>query len=217
MEQTEILRYGSELRRFNVVGVTFKNKDGEDRQSIIERLQVGAEYNVRLERYLYEGEPAYYVVINEKIVGNVPKRLAAEFAAKEDQDCWLLITKAGVHGGGPQIDDDGDYDIGNDKSFGVHVTVKIVSPAEREARHMWVDDDGNLHQDELPEVASSPITKVEMEPQPKPKATQTAQKVAEDPARAERIKHEIIRRNTITIAVALCIVLVVVLKIMSWL
>lgn len=214
MEQTEVLRYGSELRRFNVVGVTFKNKDGEDRQSIIERLQVGAEYNVRLERYLYEGEPAYYVVINEKIVGNVPKKLAAEFAAKEDQDCWLLITKAGIHGGGPLDDDD---EFSEEKSYGVHVTVKIVSPAEREARHMWVDDDGNLHQDELPEVTPSPSTKVEMEPQQKPKAAQTAHKVAEDPARAERIKHEIIRRNTIAIAVALCIVLVVVLKIMSWL
>lgn len=214
MEQTEVLRYGSELRRFNVVGVTFKNKDGEDRQSIIERLQVGAEYNVRLERYLYEGEPAYYVVINEKVVGNVPKSLAAQFSAKEDQDCWLLITNAGVHGGGPMDDDD---EFPEEKSYGVHVTVKIVSPAEREARHMWVDDDGNLHQDELPEVTSSPITKVEMEPQPKPKAAQTAQKVAEDPAKAEQIKHEIIRRNTIAIAVALCIALVVVLKIMSWL
>lgn len=214
MEQTEVLRYGSELRRFNVVGVTFKNKDGEDRQSIIERLQVGAEYNVRLERYLYEGKPAYYVVINEKVVGNVPKSLAAQFSAKEDQDCWLLITNAGVHGGGPMDDDD---EFPEEKSYGVHVTVKIVSPAEREARHMWVDDDGNLHQDELTEVTSSPITKVEMEPQPKPKAAQTAQKVAEDPARAKRIKHEIIRRNTIAIAVALCIALVVVLKIMSWL
>ena len=196
MEQTEVLRYGSELRRFNVVGVTFKNKDGEDRQSIIERLQVGAEYNVRLERYLYEGEPAYYVVINEKIVGNVPKRLAAEFAAKEDQDCWLLITKAGVHGGGPQIDDDGDYDIGNDKSFGVHVTVKIVSPAEREARHMWVDDEGNLYQD--PEVETSAP--------PKRSTAQSARQTAVDAGRAYVDKHRKIRRNILLAALVVCAV-----------
>lgn len=179
--------YGLETRRFNAVGVTFRNEDGEARQEIIARLQRGGEYSVRLERYEYEGEPAYHIIIDSKVIGNVPKDLAAEFAQKEDNDYWLLISAAGIHGGSAADGD--DYE---DRSYGVHMTVKIVSPAEREARHMWVDGDGNLHQDSAPTVA-------------RPSSSQrTAPCAANDVERAVVDKHRRIRRDVLLVALALC-------------
>ena len=186
-----IEKYGSELWSFNVAGVTFRNKDGEERQEIIERLHVGCEYNVRIERYTYNGEPAYYVYINSKIVGNVPRNVAAAFAAKEDADFWVLTTKAGIHGG-PECDDE-DYE---DRSYGVHMTVKLVSPAEREARHMWVDDEGNLYQD--PEVETSTP--------PKQSTARSARQTAADAERAYVEKHRRARRNVLLAALVVCVV-----------
>lgn len=186
-----IEKYGSELWSFNVAGVTFRNKDGEERQEIIERLHVGCEYNVRIERYTYNGEPAYYVYINSKVVGNVPRNVAAAFAAKEDDDFWVLPVKAGIHGGSAYEDE--DYE---DRSYGVHMTVKLASPAEREARHMWVDDEGNLYQD--PEVETTAP--------PKQSTAQSAKQAVADTERTYVEKHRIVRRNVLLTALVVCVV-----------
>ncbi|WP_277098338.1 hypothetical protein [Dialister invisus] len=61
---------------FKVKGVTFDNEDGSDRQEILKRNKpvVGkTEVNVELRKYLYQGEDAIGVYINNEMVGNVPK------------------------------------------------------------------------------------------------------------------------------------------------
>lgn len=126
--------YGSEFWSFNVAGVSFRNEDGEDRQQIIRRLPRDGECNIQLVRYTYEGEPAYHVVMDGKTVGNVPRNIAAEFATKDDEDFWLVTTAAKIHGG-----DGGNY-------YGIDMTVKAISPAEREAKAIRVDASGNLCQ-----------------------------------------------------------------------
>ena len=65
---------------FSVAGVTFSNESGEikSRQTILRRLLFNdppfdCDCTVTLERYIYENEPAFYVKVNDYIIGNVPK------------------------------------------------------------------------------------------------------------------------------------------------
>ncbi|MBD5498051.1 MAG: hypothetical protein HDR11_09865 [Lachnospiraceae bacterium] len=61
---------------FPIVGVTFSNEDGTKRQTILKKIYFkdapfDIEQNVTLERYLWKNEPAYYVKVNNIIVGNI--------------------------------------------------------------------------------------------------------------------------------------------------
>ncbi len=65
---------------FSVAGVTFSNETGRirSRQTILRRIlfkdpPFDCDHVVTLEKYTYENEPAYYVKINDYIIGNVPK------------------------------------------------------------------------------------------------------------------------------------------------
>ena len=104
--------YGSEFWSFNAAGVSYPNKDGTLRQDIIGALNCGSHYNCRIDEYLYQEEKAYYIVIDGKIVGNVPRNIAKEFAAKSAAGYIMEITAAGIHGG-PSADFDDDDDDGN--------------------------------------------------------------------------------------------------------
>ena len=56
--------------RTKVVGVTFNNEDGENRQDI------------SVEKYTYNGEPAAYVKWGDKVIGNLSAELAGDLARK---------------------------------------------------------------------------------------------------------------------------------------
>lgn len=61
---------------FPVVGVTFSNEDGTERQRLLKKIYFrdkpfDSELFVSLERYLWEEKAAYYVKVNGYIVGNV--------------------------------------------------------------------------------------------------------------------------------------------------
>ncbi len=62
---------------FSVVGVTFANDDGTDRQDIIKRMGKGYKDNdsdkVRLEEHTFNGEPAIAVFFGKNQIGNIPK------------------------------------------------------------------------------------------------------------------------------------------------
>ena len=60
--------------RTKVVGVTFNNEDGENRQDILSRMS-GSE-DITVEKYTYNGEPAAYVI------GNLSAELAGDLARK---------------------------------------------------------------------------------------------------------------------------------------
>lgn len=125
--------YGSEFWSFNAAGVSFPNKDGTLRQDIIGALNCGSHYNCRIDEYLYQEEKAYYIVIDGKIVGNVPRNIAKEFAAKSAAGYIMEITAAGIHGG-PSADFDDDDDDGEPRYYGVHLTVKLISPIEQKIK-----------------------------------------------------------------------------------
>ena len=65
---------------FSVAGVTFSNESGDikSRQTILRRILFNdppfdCDCVVTLEKYAYENEPAFYVKVNDYIIGNVPK------------------------------------------------------------------------------------------------------------------------------------------------
>ena len=66
--------------RTKVVGVTFDNEDGENRQDILSRMS-GNE-DITVEKYTYNGEPAAYVKWGDKVLGNLSAELAGNLARK---------------------------------------------------------------------------------------------------------------------------------------
>lgn len=88
---------------FPIVGVTFKNDDGSDRQKLLRKIYFkdspfDAEQNVFLERYLWNNKPAYYVKVNDYIVGNISADFVWYF--EENSNRPYKIESINVFGGG---------------------------------------------------------------------------------------------------------------------
>lgn len=90
---------------FPVAGVTFSNENGNlrSRQTILRRILFNdppfdCEHTVTLEKYFYEGEPAYYVKVNGYIIGNVPKEFIPYVDFNSDRP--YKIENFQVYGGG---------------------------------------------------------------------------------------------------------------------
>ena len=67
----------SYTRRLHVAGVTFKNDDGSDRQELIKKLfnrkpPFDTNLVLDLQKFEYDGAPAYYVILNGETLGTVP-------------------------------------------------------------------------------------------------------------------------------------------------
>lgn len=70
----------AEVIRTKLVGVTFDNEDGQNRQEILAGM-TGAE-EVTVEQYTYEGQPAACVKWNNNVLGNLSADLAKDLKAK---------------------------------------------------------------------------------------------------------------------------------------
>ena len=107
-----------------VAGVTFANDDGTSRQALLDDLQseYDPDYDAELQRYEHDGAPAYYVLINDKIVGNVPKNIVPHIYALEQQGYRLTATNAAIYGGP-------DAEM-PDRKFGCAITVQATKPVQ---------------------------------------------------------------------------------------
>ena len=84
--------------RTKVVGVTFNNEDGENRQDILSRMS-GSE-DITVEKYTYNGEPAAYVKWGDKVIGNLSAELAGDLARKYPKARYTAeILEISVGGG----------------------------------------------------------------------------------------------------------------------
>lgn len=108
---------------FSVAGVTFSNESGKlrSRQTILRRILFNdppfdCEHVVTLEKYTYEGEPAYYVKVNDYIIGNVPKEFVPYVDCNFDRP--YKITDFEVYGGG------------NGKKFGASLKMVYLDTIE---------------------------------------------------------------------------------------
>lgn len=87
---------------FPVVGVTFENEDGTDRQQLLRKIYFhdkpfDIEQNIVLERYFWKGSPAYYVKVNGYIIGNIGSDFVWYF--EENSMREYCIDSIQVYGG----------------------------------------------------------------------------------------------------------------------
>lgn len=93
---------------FKVVGVTFNNDDGTSRQENLKQLRYvrKAERKAEIVPYDYNGKLAYYVLMNGKCVGNVPKELTHKMAGYLENKTNLT---ARIYGGNKRKDGISNY------------------------------------------------------------------------------------------------------------
>ena len=82
-----------------VVGVTYQNDDGSDRQKFLRSFALGHERieTIMFNEYQYNNEPALYVLVNDKIVGNVPANLVKALIDISTKD--FEVTNYEITGG----------------------------------------------------------------------------------------------------------------------
>lgn len=121
----------TEVWDFQLVGSSFKASDGSYRQTSLRRAFKKQEdlepVLVELERYEYDGAPAYRVYFDDREVGNVPKDVAAELSRMEDSGYTVFGDDCEVYGG-----PDDDFP---DKKFGARVYVRLrrkITESERQ-------------------------------------------------------------------------------------
>ena len=87
------------FKEIHVVGVTYQNEDGSDRQKILRSFALGHERidTIMFNEYQYNNEPALYVLVNDKIVGNVPANLVQDLLEISTKD--FTITNYEITGG----------------------------------------------------------------------------------------------------------------------
>ena len=116
---------------FQLAGSSFKASDGSYRQTSLRRAFKKQEdlepVLVELERYEYDGAPAYRVYFDDREVGNIPKDVAAELSRMEDSGYTVFGDDCEVYGG-----PDDDFP---DKKFGARVYVRLrrkITESERQ-------------------------------------------------------------------------------------
>lgn len=87
-------------RHYKVVGTSFQNKDGTNRQGILRRIKFDVpEYvcpEVTVKSYEYEGEPAFAVYANDKQIGNISREDIPSLLENTDE---LIDANIVVFGG----------------------------------------------------------------------------------------------------------------------
>lgn len=95
-----------ETIRTKLVGVTYDNEDGENRQDILSSMTGNEE--IEVEKYIFNGEPAAYVKCGNKVLGNLAAELAKDLAEKYPDARYtaeiLEISGGGVHTFGCNIE-----------------------------------------------------------------------------------------------------------------
>lgn len=95
---------------FRVAGVTYKTGN-KSRQAMLKKIKNEKEPFKSIDfvefiPYKYENEDAYYVSINDEIIGNIPKKLIPKYQKYESHR--VLSTYVDIIGGPNEFDDDDD-------------------------------------------------------------------------------------------------------------
>lgn len=111
-----------EFFKFKVAGVTFKNEDNTDRQKILRAIRFkdkpyDKELELEIKEYEFNGELAYGVYVNDKQIGNIPKKDIAYI--KEKFNNIEAISNISVYGGGRAKE---SLEV---ISYGAEITVRI--------------------------------------------------------------------------------------------
>lgn len=102
-----------ETIRTKLVGVTYDNEDGENRQDILSSMTGNEE--IEVEKYIFNGEPAAYVKCGNKVLGNLAAELAKDLAEKYP-DARYTAEILEISGGGVQ-------------TFGCNIELDVIEDA----------------------------------------------------------------------------------------
>jgi len=86
------------VKEIKVAGVTFNNKDGSSRQELLRKFDAVDEVAVSLLEHTYKGEAAFHVLVDDEIIGNIPRDKAPFIVANRDgigfDDIEIAIYKS---------------------------------------------------------------------------------------------------------------------------
>lgn len=116
---------GYETWTDRVVGVTFENEDGSDRQSILDDLYM---YNdgdfecwvPEIEYFQHEGKHAYRVISEYGVIGCLAQETADQLAELSDSG-YIITIESGAVFGGPTDDDP-------HRNYGCRIELGVYSP-----------------------------------------------------------------------------------------
>ena len=124
-------------KEVSVVGVTFLNDDGTDRQALLQEIteEHGEDLflaEIDLQEFEYNGAPAYHVVIDDKIVGCLSADLAASLKKIEQEQGYTFWAENGTIVGGGIAEygwnDNSEDAIQRQLKYGVRLTLCLASP-----------------------------------------------------------------------------------------
>ena len=105
----------AETIRTKIVGVTFENEDGENRQDILSKMT--GDEDITVEKYTYNGEPAAYIKWGNKVLGNLSAELAKDLAMKYPKARYTAEILE-ISGGGVQ-------------TFGCNIELDVIIEEQR--------------------------------------------------------------------------------------
>lgn len=105
---------GFETWKTKVAGVTFENEDGVPRQRLLKRLAEKYDSSLddiefELEKFEYEGKPAYRVLSERGDIGTLPQEVADALDQKEQSGCVYVVSRSFVYGGPDEESPDQKY------------------------------------------------------------------------------------------------------------
>ena len=74
------------VKEIKVAGVTFNNQDGTSRQDLLRKFDAVDEVAVSLQEHEHKGQPAFHVLVDGEIIGNIPR----------DKTKFILDNRAGI-------------------------------------------------------------------------------------------------------------------------
>lgn len=92
------------VKEIKVAGVTFENKDGSSRQELLKEFDQEEAVAVSLLEHEHKGKAAFHVLVNGKIIGNIPKD-KAPFIARNRRGIGFDDLEIAIY----QAKDSGNY------------------------------------------------------------------------------------------------------------
>lgn len=109
------------VKEIKVAGVTFNNQDGTSRQELLRKFDAVDEVAVSLLEHEHKGKPAFHVLVDGEIIGNIPR----------DKTKFILDNRNGIGFDDIEI---AIYRTKGGENFGATVYIPY------EAQYEWFDE-----------------------------------------------------------------------------
>ena len=109
------------VKEIKVAGVTFNNQDGTSRQELLRKFDAVDEVAVSLLEHEHKGKPAFHVLVDGEIIGNIPR----------DKTQFILDNRDGIGFDDIEI---AIYRAKDGENFAATVYIPYEAPYE------WIDE-----------------------------------------------------------------------------